>query len=515
MRKGKVLVFLVIALGSSFLLHCSLRSYPPQILVQISSPENLLVRGASPLSQLAVFAVSVNNMANTLSSADLDTRDPNCLLPGAVVVATYAQLLEGVTVTVSAGSHQFTIFGFDNSGVPHPSSLRELFLGSPNLKTYVVAQKTVDLNGVNGVTLSAVYDSNNPPADRLAQCSRNDATLHALVTVGTELSYLTKSRTGVWSNTLLPTPTQFGSLAIGPDGFVNISAGASGSGGVNYLTNSSGSFVSENVVSNSVTNGYNDSGIAVSQDGVVHIVANRSSAGTYHGVESYGHLGSWTVGSTALTTNSNIPVISTALKSGEGSFLVSQARSQTSSTPLHLNTATPGWGTSTTLIDHANAVPCYGGISKAVADIYQGHVHVAYLCDTLSGQTIGYANDLSGSFVSQSLASDVSNSYRSLGFSIDSGGQMHLAYSFHSISVNYALGSALTGTWQVPVSIYAGGNPNDVAITAQSPGSIHIIFNQLSDFDLHYLTNFSGSWVVSSTANFASVPAIQSGFVGR
>ncbi len=518
--KSKTIPFvLVLIVVSILVLSCSF-SIRPQTLTFSLSHRNASRLGRD-LSDLDHFALVITEgLPNTISSNDVGGKSLGCLFLNGLVTfpLTLAQLVSGINLSIPTGTYRFSVIGFDSSGVVNPSSIAELYLNSPTLKEYVVAQATLSTLQSNKVNLSPTFATGVTP-DQLGLCPVTTTVLHGLLTSTTKVFYL-KGIRSQWSTSPvsgLDNASQ-GSLALAADGTAHVSYGEpDGVSGLQYATNKTGTFASQQVTNS--TGGKNYSAIAIDSVNDIQVVSNEA-ANLFNLVGFTNHNTLWNNGS-PIQTGLGVHVQQLDLVAGANRtlFLMSKITTPGAGLDLFLKNSSLNW--TSAQVATAEPTPCTGGIFEP-SGVYdaEGFAHAVYRCKPGGPfDYIGYATNRSGMWLTSKVY-ELAGRFTIPRLAIDGAGGMHAVYRNSANELWYQYRAQFTGNWSTPIVILSelAIITDGVEIAAPSANDVHVIVlrNQSGVGHLTYLTNRSGSWVPTYPAGDYSADArILNGFFAR
>ncbi len=498
------LLFLLSALsGALVLFSCSLRPYAPELGLTVS-PEQM-----RDVSELTHFAIAASEgVSDSLTSANVGNRSLECLnAVGQIFFPfTLSQLKAGASIPIVGGAHRFTILGFkDVTGTP--TTVAQLFSGSSQLKTFVVAQKSVNTLVATSVAMQSTYVSGGS-TDLMVRCLPASSALHGLYNVSSSVSYL--KNTGSWASTNVGTGAN-PSLFVDNQGVAHASMGGAS---LTYLNNASGSFVSDGDIAGAVAG---SSGIVRMSNGAVQVLATRLALASEATVFSRTGPAAWVEGGTVLT-NGLTNFADLNLRIGPKDTMLATATKNTTPPVVQVNTkgASATWAAPLDL-GAAGAQPCSWGTSKAGGAVDSlGKSHVLFRCQITSAPDsfiLAYATNRTGSWVASTVGLST-NSLVSISLTMDGGDLLHAIYST-DLAAYYITAPSQTGAWSAATVVYLSSQIGGVAIGALNSTTAAALFEVVENGDrrLRPATFASGTWqtgplLISGLSTFQLFPLI-------
>ncbi len=485
----------------AILARCTLGTFRPTITLTFEPPTS---RALADLDQFAV--VVRGGVSNTLRSNDVGGRSLSCLrLNGQVAFPyTLAQLRQGIQLTIPHGEYEAEIVAFD-SVVGAPATVPALYASSPALKGYPVAKKTFSTLSSSSVLLTSTYSG--ATQDLLVQCPVPQGIIHALVRANGEPKYL-RRESSTWSISDIEPgrAVTSGRLVVDELGTVHVAYGFDGGSdyGPRYANNSGGSFVSEQVTAAGLPNIYKTSGLALI-GGAPHVLTNTSCVSCV-GALFVRSAAVWSFVDNFFVTSGGNLFTDFSIHAGPSSSLVGSRIEQSLPSRGLVGTRTSPLAATAlrSPITTDGVTTCTSGISQLQSFMDgAGNVHAIYFCEGSGERTVGYATDLSGSWVLSRLTS-ASPYYASLDGYLDPAGFLHVATenygNLETLTINTADGetSFLQG-------IYNNGSytTGRVAVAATSPSDAFVLV-YLADpqgSGLLLFSNKSGAWQYELTIN--------------
>ncbi len=463
-----------------------------------------LRRDGPPIAGMNHYALAVSGgtLSNSLTAASVGGRSLGCLnLDGQVLFPySYAQLKQGVSLSLVPGQYRITFFGFGGPATPGVTSVGAMYSAAPLVETYVLAQKTVSVAGGESIKLDATYEPASS-ANRNLVCVPQTGTLYALVAdSGSPVVY--DRENGAWSANPVTTgggPPVNTSLFVEGSGNLLVAQGILGVGiGMSLFTPAYQSIAGAAQVSSN----YNVA-TTVTSDGIRHVMGARDSAGDEMIVNYFSSNGTtWNQGTSAFPAEPEYRHFS--VTSGPFNRLLTAAVRFDLVGYLVVNQGTSGlgWG-SHAEFDSAGAQNCLvgnGAASPAVSFDSVGAGHVVFLCGP---DAVGIATNRSGPWVSSIVWSNA-GLLNDVDMTIVDGVR-HIVMA-HAGGVSYLSASEAASTFATPLLIYdnpPSNNTLDVGIVGADASHLHVAFLEEVGGTLtrlRYLENSSGSWVVETAA---------------
>lgn len=276
--------------------------------------------------------------------------------------------------------------------------------------------------------------------------------------------------------------------------------------GMNYATNSSGSWQSYNVTQiQDQQDGRNGVSIALDSAEKIHLGYASSvwvsPNSTYYLKYATNASGSWITNTVETILNKMFLSPSIAMDSGGKAHIgYNQHSGVQGSSDYDVKEATNASGT---WISNTADSGVYQA-NMAFALDSSGKSHMAYETYTTGSPPtlhMKYATNASGSWVETNVE-DISSSgyyYLSPSIAIDSGGKAHITYTDYDNRVlKYATNAS--GSWVVStiVSTWSSYSPSESDLALDAAGKVHVSFFEYPY--VKYATNASGSWRVAAVA---------------
>ncbi|PKM83265.1 MAG: hypothetical protein CVU89_00475 [Firmicutes bacterium HGW-Firmicutes-14] len=347
---------------------------------------------------------------------------------------------------------------------------------------------------LNGATLN--IDSANP---KVVPILVNGRTMVPLRFVGESLGIDVQYDDATRKITLLYSPWNFDimdsigsvgyntSIAVDPNEKVHISYIDMTNGKLKYMTNTSGSWVTWEVIGSA---GNYATSIAADADGHCHIVYSDTNGDLKYTTNATCDNGSVTTIETGvwagLLGNMDIAVDS----NGKVHIVYHDANAMNF---MYTTNASGTWSTSK-IIDKktTDSLPAY---SASIGADSNNKVHICYY-DDAAPDSIKYVNNISGSWSGTTIDTIGLAGGWSTSLAVDSNDKIHISYyNWGNDELKYA--SNTSGTWQTEVVDNCSGNVSNasLAIDRTNGNQVHMVYGSASGF--MYARKSAGTWRIS------------------
>jgi hypothetical protein len=200
--------------------------------------------------------------------------------------------------------------------------------------------------------------------------------------------------------------------------------------------------------------------------------------------------GSWVV--SALDTANSSTSISLAVDANDNVFIAYQAKTaQPWIRALRCYSNTGGtWHTE--IAESGDTTT--GWQSSITADAY-GSVYISYTSGGDAGGTVRFATNSKGAWQATAVASDVN--LRDTSIAVDSGRTAHIVYSRKDTGLYYMTNRY--GYWQAPVKLTSGTlKTQQRSLTVDTKDIVHIAYYNDTALQLQYATNRGGTWTITA-----------------